>query len=103
MPAQRRTLAGEGDVLRRPRGRERVAVAAILAVAALVLVLPLAVLVGRSLGSWGLLVQETPALLVEPWQAAVYSVEFAAVAATIALVVGGLAAVRSRPAAARSP
>ena len=87
------TLADEESVLRRPRGRERVAVAAILAVAALALVLPLAVLVRRSLGSWGALFRETPALLVEPWQAAVYSVAFASVAAAIALVVGGLAAV----------
>ena len=46
----------------------------------------------RSLGSWGALFQETPALLVEPWQAAVYSVAFAGVAALIALAVGGLAA-----------
>ena len=54
---------------------------------------PLAVLVAavRS-GSWGALFDETPALLVEPWQAAVYSVAFASVAALIALVVGGLAA-----------
>ena len=37
--------------------------------------------------------EETPALLVEPWQAAVYSVAFASVAALIALAVGGLAAV----------
>ncbi len=86
-------LADESSVLRRPAGRERVAVVAILAVAAFVLVLPLAVLARRSLGSWGALFRETPALLVEPWQAAVYSVAFASVAAAIALVVGGLAAV----------
>ena len=86
-------LADEGSVLRRPRGRERVAVVAVLAAGALVLVLPLAVLVRRSLGSWGELFEETPALLVEPWQAAVYSVAFASVAAVIALAVGGLAAV----------
>jgi len=86
-------LADESTVLRRPAGRERAAVVAILAVAALVLVLPLTVLVRRSLGSWGSLFEETPALLVEPWRAAVYSVVFASVAAAIALVVGGLAAV----------
>ena len=80
-------------MLRRPAGRERVAVVAVLAVAALALVLPLAVLVRRSLGSWDALFRETPALLVEPWQAAVYSIAFASVAAAIALIVGGLAAV----------
>ena len=96
------TLADERDVLRRPTGRERIAVGAVLAVAALVLVLPLAVLVRRSLGSWGALFHETPALLVEPWQAAVYSVAFASLAALIALAVGGLAAVAlaRRPAGA---
>ena len=44
-------------------------------------------------GSWGALFEPTPALLVEPWEAAVFSVAFASVAAAIALVVGGLAAV----------
>ncbi len=96
------TLADENDVLRRPTGRERVALVAVLATAGLILALPLAELVRRSLGSWGALFDETPALLVEPWQAAVYSIAFASVAAVIALVVGGLAAValaRRRPAA----
>ena len=46
-----------------------------------------------SLGSWGTLFEETPALLVEPWRAAVFSIAFAGVAAAIALVVGGLAAI----------
>ncbi len=93
------TLADEGDVLRRARGRERIALTCVLGAAAVVLVLPLAVLVRRSLGSWSALFQETPALLVEPWQAAVYSVVFASVAALIALAVGGLAAfaLASRP------
>ena len=86
------TLTDEGGVLRRPAGRERIVVATVLAVAASVLMLPLAVLVRRSIGSWGALFQETPALLVEPWQAAVYSVAFASLAALVALVVGGLAA-----------
>lgn len=96
------TLAVEESVLRRPSGRERVALAAVLAAATLVLAFPLAVLVRRSLGSWSALFRETPALLVEPWQTAVYSVLFASVAALIALVVGGLAAVTlaRRPAGA---
>ena len=47
----------------------------------------------RSRGSWGALFEATPALLVEPWEAAVFSVFFAGVAAAIALVVGGLAAI----------
>jgi thiamine transport system permease protein len=87
------TLAVEARVLRRPRARERLALAAVLAVAALVLALPLVVLLRRSLGHWGSLFRETPVLLVEPWQAAVYSVAFASLAALIALVIGGLAAV----------
>ncbi len=87
------TLADEGGVLRRAAGRERIALVVVLSAAGLVLVLPLAVLVSRSLGSWSELLQETPALLVEPWQAAVYSVAFASVAALIALSIGGLAAV----------
>ena len=96
------TLADEGSVLRRPTGRERITIATVLGAAAFVLALPLAVLFRRSLGSWGALFHETPALLVEPWQAAVYSVAFASLAALIALVVGGLAAVTlaGRPAGA---
>jgi len=96
------TLTDESDVLRRPHGRERIAVVAVLTAAGLMLALPLAVLVLRSFGSWGALFHETPALLVEPWQAAVYSVAFASVAALIALAVGGLAALAlaRRPAGA---
>lgn len=96
------TLINEAGVLRRPAGRERIALGAVLAVAALVLMLPLAVLLRRSLGSWSALVEATPALLVEPWQAVVYSVVFASAAALIALTVGGLAAVAlaRRPAGA---
>jgi thiamine transport system permease protein len=85
-------LADEGDVLRRPTGSRRVVVGLVLAVAGVLLVLPVAVLVGHSLGSWHLLFEETPALLVEPWQAAAYSIGFAGIAAVIALVVGGIAA-----------
>ena len=87
------TLADENDVLRRPRGWERVAVVGVLGAGALALLFPLAVLVERSRGSWGALFETTPALLVEPWEAAVFSVAFASVAAAIALAVGGLAAV----------
>ena len=84
-------LTDERNVLRRPTGRQRVALVVVLTLAALALVLPLAVLVRRSLGSWGALFRETPALLVEPWKTAVYSMAFAGIAALIALTVGGLA------------
>jgi thiamine transport system permease protein len=96
------TLTDEGNVLRRPTRGEWLAVGTVLTVAAFVLVLPLAVLLRRSLGNWGALFTETPALLVEPWQAAVFSVAFASLAALIALVVGGLAAMTlaRRPAGA---
>jgi thiamine transport system permease protein len=87
------TLADENDVLRRPRGWERFAVATVLGTGALALLFPLVVLLERSWGSWGALFDATPALLVDPWEAAVFSVFFAGVAAAIALVVGGLAAV----------
>jgi len=85
-------LAGERDVLRRPTARERVALVTVLSLAAVALALPLAVLVERSLGSFGALFRETPVLLVRPWQAAGYSIAFAAVATVIALLIGGLAA-----------
>ena len=86
------TLTDERDVLRKPTRSERVALVSVLSLASLALVFPLAVLVERSLGSWGALFRETPVLLVEPWQAMVYSVAFACVATLIAIVVGGLAA-----------
>ena len=75
-------------------GRERVALAVVLA-AGRARARAAARRARRSArsGSWGALFDETPALLVEPWQAAVYSVAFASVAALLALVVGGLAAV----------
>jgi thiamine transport system permease protein len=85
-------LTAEDNALRRPHGRERVALVAVLCTAGVILVLPLAELVRQSRGSWSALFDETSALLVEPWQAAVYSVAFASVAALIALAVGGLAA-----------
>ena len=87
------TLTGERDVLRRPTRRERIGLVTVLTLAVVALMLPLAVLVQRSLGSWGALFRETPVLLVEPWQAAGYSIAFAGVATLLALVIGGLAAV----------
>ncbi len=98
--------AATRDGLRRPAGRERTAVAAVLAVSGATLALPLALLFSRSLDTgttaWRQLFEETPALLVAPWHAVANSVLFAAVAAGLAVVVGGLAAAvlaRVRPGA----
>lgn len=91
------------SVLRRPAGRERVAVAATLASAAVLLGLPIATLVWRSfdtagglglthyrsLGSLG----RGSALFVPPLEAVRNSLVFGAAAASTAVVVGGLAAV----------
>lgn len=93
-------VAPEREVLRRPRGREHVVVAAVLGVSAVGLGLPVAALVERSLatpGGYGLdfyrrLGEETAALLVPPWHAVLNSLAFAAAATAVALVVGGLAA-----------
>ena len=87
------TLTDEVSVLRQPVGRERIVLGVVLAAASFMLIAPLAALVERSLGSFGRLFEETPALLVEPWRAAVYSIAFASVASLIAITVGGLAAV----------
>ena len=87
------TLADENDVLRRPTGpRARRALRRARGGRARAR-LPLALLVSQARGSWGTLFEQTPALLVEPWRAAVFSIAFAGVAAAIALVVGGLAAI----------
>lgn len=94
-------LVAEGDRLRRPHSGERWWVGAVLAVSGLLLGLPLAALVERSLdapGGYGLafyraLGDETAVLLVEPWRAILGSLLFAAAATALALVVGGLAAV----------
>lgn len=91
----------EREALRRPRGRERAVIAAVLATAAAGLALPPAALVERSLavpGGYGLdfyrrLGEESAALLVAPWQAVLNSLAFAAAATALALAVGGLAAV----------
>ncbi|MEO5577004.1 MAG: iron ABC transporter permease [Gaiellaceae bacterium] len=93
-------LAGERDVVRRPRGRERLGLAAALTGAAVGLGLPLAALVERSLatpdgyglGFYRALGEETAVLLVAPWHAVVNSVLYALAATAVALVVGGLAA-----------
>jgi thiamine transport system permease protein len=99
-------LASQRDVLRRPRGAERVGVAAALALALVWLAMPILALVERSLSTptgYGLdfyraLGDETPALLVVPWHAVVNSLLYAVAATAVALVVGGLAAVAvSRP------
>ena len=91
----------EADVLRRPTSvRERTLVWASLGTLAVFLGLPLAVLVERSLAvgdghgleSYRALTRETGALLATPWEAVVNSVVYAAAAAAIAVVVGGLAA-----------
>jgi thiamine transport system permease protein len=92
-------LARETEVVRRPSGRERLALPAVLAAGAVLLGLPLAALVGRSLdtptgaglGFYRSLGRDTPALLVTPWHAVVNSLAYAAAATAIALAVGGLA------------
>ncbi|HEV7523605.1 MAG TPA: iron ABC transporter permease [Acidimicrobiia bacterium] len=96
-------LVGAADSARRPRGRERFVVGAILGVTTLFLGGPLAVLVWRSLhvgahwslGSFRALGSSASAstLFVSPWAAVRNSVEFAAIATAIALVVGGMASV----------
>ncbi len=102
-------LVGGADAARRPRGRERWAVACVLGATTLFLGGPLVVLVWRSLrigGHWSLgsyralgSSASTTALFVSPWAAVRNSVQFAAVATLIALVVGGLAsvAIAARP------
>ncbi len=96
-------LVGGADAARRPRGKEKVVVGAVLGVTTLFLGGPLAVLVWRSLhigGHWSLgsyralgSSASTNTLFVSPWAAVRNSVEFAAIATVIALVVGGLASV----------
>ena len=89
-----------GD-LRRPAGRERGAVAAVLVLSVASLGLPVASLVVRSLSTvdgvgfdyYRALGRETSVLLVTPLHAALNSLLFAAAAAAVALVVGGLLAV----------
>jgi thiamine transport system permease protein len=93
-------LVPEREALRRPRGREWLLVVAVLGGGALLLGIPLAALVERSLdgptgyglGFYRALGDETAALLVQPWNAVLNSLVFAALATALALAVGGLAA-----------
>ncbi len=101
-----RPIVAARDALRRPSGRERIALAAVLVTGATALLLPLAPLVRRSLAeggqAWRALFRETPALLVTPWHTVVNSLVFAGVAATLAVTIGTLASValaRFRPGA----
>jgi thiamine transport system permease protein len=95
-----RTHAEEVRALHRPRGWERVSLAATLAAAGVAVGAPLALLGARSLATpqglgldhFRALGRETPALLVAPWHALVNSLLFAGVATAIALLVGGAAA-----------
>jgi thiamine transport system permease protein len=94
-------LRAERDTLRRVRTRrDRLVVGASLGSLGLFLLLPLAVLVERSLAVGGghgfdayrALGRPTSVLLAAPWEAVVNSIVYAAAATLIALVVGGLAA-----------
>jgi thiamine transport system permease protein len=94
-------LRSAQDTLRSPRSaRDKLVVAASIGALGVFLVVPLAVLVERSLavgGGHGLeayraLGHSTSILLVAPWEAVVNSVMYAAAATAIAVVVGGLAA-----------
>jgi len=102
-------LVGASDAARRPRGRERLVVAAVLVATILFLGGPLAVLVSKSFhagGEWSLAsyralgsADATSTLFVSPWAAVRNSLVFAAIATTLALIIGGLAsfAIASRP------
>ena len=91
----------EGIAARAPLGWERPALAATLTGSAALLGAPLAALVWRSLSTpsgigldfYRSLGDETPALLVAPWHAAVNSAVYATAATAVALAIGGLAAV----------
>jgi thiamine transport system permease protein len=96
-------LVASGDTARRPHGKERVFVAAVLVFAVVFLGLPLVTLALRSVhigGVWGLGAYRalgssasTTTLFVSPWEALRNSLAFAALATVMAVVVGGLAAV----------
>jgi thiamine transport system permease protein len=97
----RAPLRSARDTLRPPRSaRDKLVVAASIGALGVFLVVPLAVLVERSLavgGGHGLeayraLGHSTSILLAAPWEAVVNSVVYAAAATAIAVVVGGLAA-----------
>ncbi len=96
-------LVGGADSARRARGREKLMVGGVVGATSVFLGGPLAVLVWRSLhaGSrWSLSSYRalgssasTTTLFVSPWAAVRNSLEFAAIATVIALVIGGLASV----------
>ena len=107
-------LAGRGRpasawrTLRRPVGHERWLVASVLGASAVLLGLPVAALIRRSLATadglgldhYRSLGEETSVLLVTPWDAVGNSLLFATVATGLALAVGGLLALvlaRIRP------
>jgi thiamine transport system permease protein len=102
-------LVAARETARRPRGRERFTVAAVLAVTGVFLGGPMLVLAVTSLrvgGEWSLASYRalgsssaTDTLFVPAWDAIRNSLVFASVAALIAVTVGGLAAVTiaSRP------
>ncbi|MGO9874136.1 MAG: ABC transporter permease [Acidimicrobiia bacterium] len=102
-------LVAARDASRRARGWERLVVVGVLGATAVFLGGPLLVLAVESLrlgGSWSLASYralssstDTDTLFVPAWEALRNSLEFAALAATIAVVVGGLASVviASRP------
>ncbi|CAL9609383.1 hypothetical protein SUDANB140_05607 [Streptomyces sp. enrichment culture] len=93
------TLVDAATTARRPRGRGQWALlAGVLAVVAVLLVLPLAVLVQRSLGASGfgyyraLTREDGGAFLVPPLDAIGNSLQYAVAATVIAVVIGALAA-----------
>jgi len=102
-------LVAAQDTARRPRGFERVVVIGVIGATSVFLFGPLLVLAIQSLrvgGSWSLAsyralgsTAATDTLFVPAWEALRYSLEFAAIAAVIATVIGGLAsvAIASRP------
>ncbi|WP_031039598.1 ABC transporter permease [Streptomyces sp. NRRL F-5650] len=92
-------LVDAGTTARRPRGAGQWALlAGVLGVIAVLLVLPLAVLVQRSLGASGfgyyraLTREDGGAFLVPPIEAIGNSLQYAVAATAIAVVIGGLAA-----------
>ena len=86
--------------LHRPHGRERAAVAVILAASGVLLGLPVVALVRRSFSTpdglgfdhYRSLGRETSVLLVTPWEAVANSLAFATIATALALGLGGLLA-----------
>ena len=94
-------LAPERTTVRRPRGAERGLLAAALAGGLVLLGLPLGALVLRSLSTpdglglrfYRRLLEETPALLVPPWQAIGWSLAFAGAGTMLAVGLGASIAV----------